>query len=190
MENLKDAKNKIILKLIKTDEEWIIRSVEEIFKYTQQEGKNIKKIIVREHVKEDLVKFKFQDVTKLQEAPESYAILIREVEGVHSIAIKIDYYHVLALINLLSKTSSEIPTIFDLLKNQIFYTDYFFKSVIIDLFTEKTLYSKLVLVKKDSYLEIDTSPVDAIVLAIKSSIPIYVNRSVVDSIGVTGIIQN
>lgn len=93
--------------------------------------------------------------------PEAYAIAI-ELQG----------------------TSSQRPLTHDLLKNVIHDLGAKIESVVISDLIEDIFYARIVLDVSGRHVEIDSRPSDAIALAVRAKTPIYVEESVLDSVGV------
>ena len=71
------------------------------------------------------------------------------------------------------------PTTHDLIINLINKFDAQLKSVLIKKYEKGTFYSVIKIKKEDFDLEIDSRPSDAITIALKNNLPIYVNKEVI-----------
>jgi len=76
------------------------------------------------------------------------------------------------------------PLTHDLLKSVISSLGAKVVSVVINDLADETFFAKLVLDAEGRHLEIDSRPSDAIALAVRAGVPIYVSESVLDQAGV------
>lgn len=85
----------------------------------------------------------------------------------------------------LQGSSSPRPLTHDLLKNVITELGGKLTSVIINDLIDDIFYARLVLDANGRHAEIDSRPSDAIALAVRFKVPIYVSEAVLDQAGVT-----
>jgi bifunctional DNase/RNase len=84
----------------------------------------------------------------------------------------------------LQGTAPQRPLTHDLLKSVIEELGGKLVSVIVNDLTDDIFYARLVLDADGRHAEVDSRPSDAIALAVRAKVPIYVTESVLDSAGV------
>jgi bifunctional DNase/RNase len=84
----------------------------------------------------------------------------------------------------LQGTSSPRPLTHDLLKNVISDLGAKFVSIVISDLIEDIFYARIVLDVDGRHVEVDSRPSDAIALAVRAKIPIFVDESVLERAGV------
>jgi uncharacterized protein len=85
----------------------------------------------------------------------------------------------------LQGTTSLRPLTHDLLKSVIAQLGGTIVSVIINDLSDDIYYARLVLDANGRHVEVDSRPSDAIALAVRAKVPIYVAENVLESAGVT-----
>jgi len=124
------------------------------------------------------------DILGLSENPKSkgaYALVLRELEGPRRLPIVIGQTEAMAIVTELEGNRPPRPMTHDLLKNVIEGLGATLRDVCITTLTEGTFYA--VLNFEYSGLEIDARPSDAIALAVRFSVPIFVNEDVLSTAG-------
>lgn len=111
-----------------------------------------------------------------------YAIILKEINGDRRLPIIIGQFEAQAIALQLEGIVPPRPLTHDLLKNIIESLGYTVDYIIINELRDSTFFAKIKL-DSDSIEEIDSRPSDAIALALKSSVPIYVASYILDEIG-------
>jgi hypothetical protein len=111
-----------------------------------------------------------------------YAIILKEVSGDRRLPIIIGQFEAQAIALQLEGIVPPRPLTHDLLKNVIETLGYTVEYIIINELRDSTFFAKIRL-DSDSIDEIDSRPSDAIALALKSSVPIYVASYIMEEIG-------
>lgn len=126
-------------------------------------------------------------VEKISYHPQShsYAVILKDIEGELKLPVMVGSFEAQAIALALEKVSGARPMTHDLLKNVVHEFGYDIKSVVINDLLEGVFYANIVFADKTqtSELTIDSRPSDAIVLALKCSIPIFIYKHVMDEAG-------
>ena len=126
------------------------------------------------------------NVMGLSTSPASnnaYALILREVDGNRRLPIIIGAFEAQAIALALESVKPPRPMTHDLFKSLLDQFDVTMTEVVINDIRDGTFFAKLVF---DSVnLEIDARPSDAIAIAVRCNIPIYVNSDVLDETGFT-----
>jgi hypothetical protein len=112
----------------------------------------------------------------------SFALLLKEIEGNRKLPIIIGHYEAQAIAFELEGIKPQRPLTHDLTRDIIDSLGYKIERVIINELKDSTFYAKI---KFDSVEinDIDARPSDAIALALKFSAPIYVASEIMDEVG-------
>lgn len=111
-----------------------------------------------------------------------YAIILKEINGDRRLPIIIGQFEAQAIALQLEGIVPPRPLTHDLLKNVIENLGYSVDYIIINELRDSTFFAKIRL-DSESIEGIDSRPSDAIALALKSSVPIYVATYILDEIG-------
>ena len=111
-----------------------------------------------------------------------YAIILKEINGDRRLPIIIGQFEAQAIALQLEGIVPPRPLTHDLLKNVIETLGYTVDYIIINELRDSTFFAKIRL-DSESIEGIDSRPSDAIALALKSSVPIYVATYILDEIG-------
>lgn len=111
-----------------------------------------------------------------------YAIILKEINGDRRLPIIIGQFEAQAIALQLEGIVPPRPLTHDLLKNVIESLGYTVDYIIINELRDSTFFAKIRL-DSESIEGIDSRPSDAIALALKSSVPIYVATYILDEIG-------
>lgn len=85
----------------------------------------------------------------------------------------------------INKVDIPRPLTHDLLKNIMEIVELRLKRVVIHDLKDGTFYAHLIIASDDGKLEIDSRPSDAIALALRANVPIFVSKKVFDEAGIT-----
>jgi uncharacterized protein len=108
----------------------------------------------------------------------AYAILLKEVNGIRRLPIIIGAFEAQAIALEIEGIKPPRPLTHDLLKQVIDSLGATVIEVLIDELKENTFYAKILLEVSALTNEIDSRPSDAIALAVRSQVPIYVAETV------------
>lgn len=111
----------------------------------------------------------------------AYAILLKEINGNRRLPIIIGAFEAQAIALEIEGIKPPRPLTHDLLKQLIDNLGAVVNEVIIDELRENTFYAKIILEVSSLTNEIDARPSDAIALAVRSQVPIYVSESVMEA---------
>lgn len=113
-----------------------------------------------------------------------YALFLKEINGERKLPIIIGQFEAQVIAMELQGVKHYRPLTHDLLKNIIEALGYLIDSVIITDIRDSTFFAKIKFDSPDIE-DIDARPSDAIALALKFSVPIYVAQSVLEEAGFT-----
>ncbi len=111
----------------------------------------------------------------------TYALVLKEVEGVRRLPIVIGTPEAMAISNELEGTPRPRPMTHDLLKNAIEALDAAVIGVFIHDLADQTFYALIQLDRND--VELDSRPSDAIAIALRFNAPIYIAENLLDEAG-------
>lgn len=115
-----------------------------------------------------------------QAGTSAYALLLKEVDGERRLPIIIGQSEAHAIAVVLEGFKPPRPLTHDLLKNTIENLGATILEIVISELRDNTFYSKIILDVSSMTNEIDARPSDAIALAIRAQVPIYVEESVME----------
>ncbi|WIG61876.1 MAG: hypothetical protein OJF49_004625 [Ktedonobacterales bacterium] len=118
-------------------------------------------------------------------ATSQRVVILKDAQGERYLFIWIANAEAYAIAMELQGTASLRPLTHDLLKSVITELGGKIMSVIITKLEEDIFYAHLVLDADGRHVEIDSRPSDAIALAVRAKVPIYVTEQVLDQAGVT-----
>ncbi len=113
----------------------------------------------------------------------AYALLLKEVLGNRRLPIIIGQFEAQAIALELEGMKPPRPLTHDLLKSLIENLNASVLEVIISELRDNTFYAKIIIEVSSLTNEIDARPSDAIALALRASVPIYVAESVLEAAG-------
>lgn len=108
----------------------------------------------------------------------AYALLLREIDGERRLPIVIGEAEAQAIANEIEGVRPQRPMTHDLLKNVIDSLGAQVREVMISAIKDGTFYASILF--EFSEIEVDARPSDAIALAIRCQVPIYVDESVMN----------
>ena len=115
----------------------------------------------------------------------AYAILLKEVNGNRRLPIIIGAFEAQAIALEIEGIKPPRPLTHDLLKNLIDNLGATVLEVVIDELKDNTFYAKIIIDVATLTNEIDSRPSDAIALAVRTEVPIYVAESVLQTAAFT-----
>ncbi len=111
----------------------------------------------------------------------AYAILLKEIDGNRRLPIIIGAFEAQAIALEIEGIKPPRPLTHDLLKNVIDNLGATVLEVIIDDLRDNTFFAKIILEIATLTNEVDSRPSDAIALAVRAQVPIYVAESVMET---------
>jgi hypothetical protein len=112
-------------------------------------------------------------------------VILREANADRYLAIWIGMYEAEAITLALGDVAISRPLTWDLLKSILTSLGGQVRQVEVVALRDDTFYGNIVLETPRGTLNIDSRPSDALALAVRTRVPIYVARSVMDSAGIT-----
>lgn len=111
-------------------------------------------------------------------------VLLKEVQGERYLPIWIGQYESEAIAMRLQGTSVPRPLTHDLLLNVITELGGVIQHVLINDLSDSTFYARIAIERDGALQLVDSRPSDAIALAVRASVPIYVEESVLEKAGI------
>lgn len=127
-------------------------------------------------------------ISKIQihELQDEQLIFLKEKAGSRIFPVVIGVAEVNAIKLCLSGIHAPRPMTHDLLKSTIEALGGTVKRIIIDSLENNTFFAKIVLTDKEGKeIRVDARPSDSIALAVRLPVPIFVEDSVLDEVGMT-----
>jgi bifunctional DNase/RNase len=128
------------------------------------------------------------DILGLSINPNSqraYALLLREVDGTRKLPIVIGETEAQAIANELEGVHPQRPMTHDLLRNVIEALGGTVREVYIHSIKDGTFYASIHFEYSD--IEVDARPSDAIALAVRCNVPMYIEESILDESAINDI---
>jgi hypothetical protein len=140
--------------------------------------------LIRDHLNGEKVECEIIAISPSVTTKDNYAVILKEIEGLYRLPIIIGSYEAQAIAVSMEKMIPNRPLTHDLTKNIIESLNFIVKSVIIDYVENGIFYSKIELINKNQYLEIDSRTSDAIAIALRFKAPIFTYKSILEIAGV------
>ncbi|MEN3045896.1 MAG: bifunctional nuclease family protein [Candidatus Hydrothermales bacterium] len=124
---------------------------------------------------------KFVEVEVFEVIPQGgggYTLVLRKVNSESLLFISIGENEGLSIIRALNKVNLKRPLTYDLMKNIIYKLGAKVEKVTIDKFEKDTYFASIHLRQGNRKIVVDARPSDAINLAIREKVKIYVNEKV------------
>jgi bifunctional DNase/RNase len=115
---------------------------------------------------------------------QARVVILKEVEGERHLPIWIGPFEAEAIAMELQSIPSTRPLPYDLLRSVIGELGAEVRRILITEISNDVFYARIVLDTNGSSVEIDSRPSDAIALAVRVKVPIFVDDSVMDRAGV------
>ena len=110
-------------------------------------------------------------------------VILKERDGIRKFPIFIGSYEADATHRAVYDENASRPLTHDLISNIIDGISCTLEGVLVDSLDDNTFHGKLLIKTKDeSHVKIDSRPSDAIVLAVKVKVPIFVSETVLDQV--------
>ncbi|MCX6641056.1 MAG: DUF151 domain-containing protein [bacterium] len=128
------------------------------------------------------------DVTGVSVCPpyQGYVVILREREGERWLPIFIGAAEAQAISLLLQDMRYTRPLTFDLFYNLLDAADAHIDQISVTELKDNTFYAVVHLRTQQGEVKIDARPSDAIALALRSKVPIFVDEKVMTTAGLTG----
>lgn len=107
-------------------------------------------------------------------------VILRDTEKGHFLPIWVGIFEANAIALEMEKVQTPRPMTHDLLKNVLAELHARVERVVINDLRENTFFARIHLIQKDSTLQIDSRPSDAIALALRSQAEIFVEEDVLE----------
>ncbi|MBE3557803.1 MAG: bifunctional nuclease family protein [Ktedonobacteraceae bacterium] len=117
-------------------------------------------------------------------ATQQRVVILKSTQQERYLLIWIAHPEAYAIAVELQGTTSLRPLTHDLLKNVIAELGAKIVSVVISDLKDEIYYARIILDADGRHVEIDSRPSDAIALAVRAKVPIYVEENVLDQAGV------
>ncbi len=118
-------------------------------------------------------------------APSSYALILKEVGGDRRLPIIIGSFEAQAIALEMEGIKPPRPLTHDLIKNILDGLGVTIIEVVVTDLRDGTFYARIYLELNGMTYEIDSRPSDAIAVALRCGVPIYVNEEVMEEAGFT-----
>jgi len=125
----------------------------------------------------------FVESIRVNMANYKRVVMLKEKQNGRYLPIWIGHFEADAIAIPLQNVQVSRPLTHDLLRSVISALGAKVLSIVINDLADETFYAKLVLDADGRHLEIDSRPSDAIALAVRLGVPIYVAESVLDQAG-------
>ena len=110
-------------------------------------------------------------------------VILKEVHGERHLPIWIGAYEAEAIAMELQGVSTARPLPYDLMKSMIGDMGGAINRIVVTDLSDDVFYARIVIQQNGRAVEIDSRPSDAIALAIRAKVPIYVEDAVLDQAG-------
>ena len=107
-------------------------------------------------------------------------VILRDAENGLFLPIWVGIFEANAIALEMEKVQTPRPMTHDLLKNVLAQLDTRVERVVINDLRENTFFARIHLIQKDSTLQVDSRPSDAIALALRSQAEIFVEEEVLE----------
>lgn len=117
----------------------------------------------------------------ISETSQQQILILEEKDGTRAFPIFIGLYEAVALDHAIHKRQAPRPMTHDLVCNAIEAVGGQLDGVLVDDLSDDTFFGKLLVSIQGKEVRVDSRPSDAIVLAMKKDVPIYVAEAVLES---------
>ena len=118
----------------------------------------------------------------ISETTDEQFIILKEVGGERAFPIVIGIYEAAAIDRYIKNQTTQRPLTHDLIASVLSHLDGRLDRIIIDDLRQRTFFAKLVVLRNDSEILIDSRPSDAIALASMLKTPIFVEERVLQKL--------
>ncbi len=131
----------------------------------------------------DKVEVKAIGITQSADSPNAFALILKEKDGTRSLPIIIGPFEAQSIALVLEGLTTPRPLTHDLMRNLIEKLDAQVEEVYINDLRDGTFYARIVF--EDPPIDVDARPSDAVALALRCQVPIFVNSEILDQAGIT-----
>lgn len=121
-------------------------------------------------------------ITPSPDSPNAFALILREKDGPRSLPIIIGPFEAQAIALVLEGLTTPRPLTHDLMRNLLEKLDAQIEEVYINDLRDGTFYARIIF--DDPPIDVDARPSDAVALALRCQVPIYVNSEILDQAGI------
>jgi len=125
----------------------------------------------------------FVESIRVNMANYKRVVMLKEKGSTRYLPIWIGHFEADAIAIPMQKVPVSRPLTHDLLRETIKTLGAVLEKVVINDLADETFFAKLILDKAGEVLEVDARPSDAIALAIRAEVPIFVEDKVIDTAG-------
>jgi len=125
----------------------------------------------------------FVESIRVNMANYKRVVMLKEKQSSRYLPIWIGHFEADAIAIPMQKVPVSRPLTHDLLRSSIAALGARLERVVINDLADETFFAKLILDQSGNVLEVDARPSDAIALAIRAEVPIFVEESVLESAG-------
>lgn len=122
-------------------------------------------------------------ITSSPESPNAFALILKEKDGPRSLPIIIGQFEAQSIAIVLEDVQPPRPLTHDLFKTVLEELDVKIEEVFINDLRDGTFYARIIF--ETPQMDIDARPSDAIALAVRFKVPIYVSAKVMKQAGIT-----
>lgn len=127
----------------------------------------------------------FVESIRVNMANYKRVVMLKEKESTRYLPIWIGHFEADAIAIPMQKVPVSRPLTHDLLRSAIDTLGAKLEHVVIHDLADETFYAKLILAQDGKSVEVDARPSDAIALAIRAEVPIFVEEKVIETAGMT-----
>ena len=118
-------------------------------------------------------------------ANQQITLVLKEKSGNRRLVMAVGQSEALAIASdLNNRRSNERPMTYDLMRSIVQQLGGTLDRVVVSNVNETSFFAKVVVTTESRQIEVDSSPSDAIALALRSKVPIFAEASVLDKAGV------
>ena len=115
----------------------------------------------------------------INETHDEQVIVLKAVAGERAFPIVIGIWEAVTIDRNIKGKKTPRPMTHDLLENIIRDLNASLDRIIVNDLKDRTFYAKLILRRNGETIEVDSRPSDAIALAVRAKIPIYVHNTII-----------
>lgn len=121
-------------------------------------------------------------ITQSPDSPNAFALILREKDGTRSLPIIIGPFEAQSIALVLEGLSTPRPLTHDLMRNLLEELNAKIEEVYINDLRDGTFYARIIF--DDPPIDVDARPSDAVALALRCQVPIFVNSEILDQAGI------
>lgn len=121
-------------------------------------------------------------ITQSPETPTAYALILKEINGYRSLPIIIGAFEAQSIALAMEKLPTPRPLTHDLMKSLLELFNAIVNEVYINDLRDGTFFARIIF--ENPPMDIDARPSDAIALALRLDVPIYVKSDLISQAGI------